>query len=80
MIVSTFWADEILLVPTWIITISILLIFIFPLESNYVILPILAPGNACVVHPLIPYINNNYINYIFYIIFLYKFTQSLRIN
>jgi hypothetical protein len=36
MIVSTFWADEILLVPTWIITISILLIFIFPLESNYV--------------------------------------------
>ena len=48
MIVSTFWADEILLVPTWIITISILLI------SNYVILPIVAPGNACVVHPLIP--------------------------
>jgi hypothetical protein len=34
MIVSTFWADEILLVPTWIITISILLIFIFPLESD----------------------------------------------
>jgi hypothetical protein len=37
MIVSTFWADDILLVPTWIITISILIIFIFPLESNYVI-------------------------------------------
>jgi hypothetical protein len=48
MIVSTFWADEILLVPTWITTISILLIFIFPLESNSVILPIVAPGNACV--------------------------------
>ena len=47
MIVITFWADELLLVPTWIITISILLI------SNYVILPIVAPGNACVVHPLI---------------------------
>jgi hypothetical protein len=27
MTVSTFWADEILLVPTWITTISILLIF-----------------------------------------------------
>jgi hypothetical protein len=53
MIVSTFGADEILLVPTWIITISILIIFIFPLESNYVILPIVAPGNACVLHPLI---------------------------
>ena len=53
MVVSTFWADAIL-VPTWIITISILLIYIFPLESNYVILPIVAPGNACDVHPLIP--------------------------
>jgi hypothetical protein len=50
---SLFGADEILLVPTWIITISILIIFIFPLESNYVILPIVAPGNDCVVHPLI---------------------------
>jgi hypothetical protein len=44
MVLSTFWADELLLVPTWIITISILLIFIFPLESNSVILPIVAPA------------------------------------
>jgi hypothetical protein len=54
MIVSTFWADEIL-VLTWIITTmySILLRFIFPLESNSVILPIVAPGNTCVYSAII---------------------------
>jgi hypothetical protein len=34
--------------------INITYIYIFPLESNYVILLIVAPGNACDVHPLFP--------------------------
>jgi hypothetical protein len=54
MIVLTDCGEDMLFVPTWMITKSTNLKFILPEETNSESLPMVAPGKAWVVQPSIP--------------------------
>jgi hypothetical protein len=54
MIVLTDCGEDMLFVPTWMITKSNNLKFILPEETNSESLPMVAPGKAWVVQPWIP--------------------------